>query len=342
MPVGTAATIKAARAEEVSAMGYAIMLSNTYHLVLRPGLEVIARAGGLHRFMNWKANILTDSGGFQVFSLSRSRKITEEGVAFNSHIDGSRAIFTPESVVDAQTVFGSDVMMQLDVCSPWGVSEEDAEEALAVTGRWAARSKAAWEERGRPGALFGIVQGGFSKKLREKAVAELAALDLPGYALGGLSVGEPFEVFSELTAFSAPLLPAGKPRYLMGIGTPDYILEAVRAGIDLFDCVFPTRTARNGLLFSSSGYVSIKREEHKLDQGPIDPECRCATCASYSRSYLRHLYKSGEILYSMLATHHNLRFLADFVDSIRVSIVEGRFMEFYAYWIDRFRKAAQP
>lgn len=339
MPVGTNATVKAVSKDSLADIGFEIILANTYHLYLRPGHELIREAGGLHGFTGWKGNFLTDSGGFQVFSLAKLRKISDEGVKFQSHIDGSRHFLTPELAVDIQTAFASDIFMQLDVCSSWGTDERDTLKALVLTSQWAARSKRRWEEtRGNfQGKLFGIVQGGFYKELRARSAEEIVALDTPGIAIGGLSVGEPFDVYAELLAYTAALLPEDKPRYVMGIGTPEYILEAVQNGVDMFDCVFPTRTARNGLLFTAAGPISIKQAQYTRDFGPADPECSCPVCRQYSRAYLRHLYKNDEILFSMLASYHNLAFLHDFVRRIGYSIEEGRFVDFKREFLARYQ-----
>lgn len=340
MPVGTNATVKAVPPEDLQAMGFGIILANTYHLYLRPGHELIRQAGGLHGFSGWKGNFLTDSGGFQVFSLSPLRKISDEGVKFRSHIDGSSHFLSPEKVVEIQTAFNSDIQMQLDICSPWGEEEKKAAKSMALTHAWARRAKAAWEkardEEDYRGSLFGIVQGSFYKDLRKESAQRLVELDLPGIAIGGLSVGEPKDVFCEMLEHTAAFLPADKPRYLMGIGTPDYILEAVRNGIDLFDCVYPTRTARNGLLFTSTGQISIKKLIYEKDFSPIDPECSCPVCLNHSRSYLRHMYRNGEILYSILATRHNLHFLSDLVRHIRLAILQDRFEDFRKDFLARY------
>jgi queuine tRNA-ribosyltransferase len=330
MPVGTNGTVKAVSKDSLEEIGFDIILANTYHLYLRPGHELIQEAGGLHGFTGWKKNFLTDSGGFQVFSLSKLRKISDEGVRFQSHIDGSKHFLTPELVVDIQTAFSSDIFMQLDVCTPWGASEQDSLKALKQTSAWGERSVRRWEETrgGYQGKLFGIVQGNFYKDLRTRSAEEIIALDTPGIAIGGLSVGEPFTVFADFLAHTAALLPFGKPRYVMGIGTPEYILEAVQNGIDMFDCVFPTRTARNGLMFTAKGPISIKQARYTKDFDPPDPQCACKVCNEYSRAYLHHLYKNDEILYSMLASYHNLAFLHEFVKRIRYSIDEGKFLEF--------------
>ncbi len=339
MPVGTNATVKAVPKESLEEMGFEIILANTYHLYLRPGHELIRQAGGLHGFTGWKGNFLTDSGGFQVFSLAPFRKITSEGVRFQSHIDGSRHVLRPEDAVDIQTALASDIFMQLDVCTPYGSGESESLEALRLTSDWAGRSKERWlSTRGDfRGSLFGIVQGNFFPALRARSAEEILALDLPGIALGGLSVGEPFEVFEETLAYSAELLPEDKPRYVMGIGTPEYILAAVENGIDMFDCVLPTRTARNGLLYTFSGKLVIKNARYERDFGPPDEECGCRVCRQYSRAYLRHLYKNGEILWSILASYHNLYFLRDLVSRIRYSIESGSFQSFKQEFYTKYR-----
>lgn len=343
MPVGTNATVKAVPPEDLQAMGFKIILANTYHLYLRPGPELIRKAGGLHGFSGWRGNFLTDSGGFQVFSLAPFRKIVDEGVKFRSHIDGSSHFLTPEKIVDIQTAFNSDIQMQLDVCAPWGEADKKAWKAMMLTLDWGRKAKAQWEKaksEGYQGKLFGIVQGNFYKELRKESAERTIEQDFPGIAIGGLSVGEPTEVFSEFLEYTARLLPNDKPRYLMGIGTPDYILEAVRNGIDIFDCVYPTRTARNGLLFTSSGQITIKKAMYEDDFSPIDPECSCPVCLNHSRAYLRHLYRNGEILYSILATRHNLHFLGDLVRKIRLAILQDRFEEFRKDFLKRY--FAQP
>ena len=331
MPVGTAATVKAIPHARLEEMGYGLILGNTYHLVLRPGTSVISGLGGLHGFSSWQRNILTDSGGYQVFSLPSLRRISEEGVAFQSHVDGSRHLFTPESVVDAQVSFGSDVQMALDVCTGHGVDRSEAEEAMVRTSRWARRARDRWLGRrddGYEGLLFGIVQGNFHPDLRSRSVAELTALDLPGIAIGGLSVGEPPELFRETLEVTAAQLPEEPPRYLMGIGTPDYIFDAVSAGIDMFDCVFPTRIARNGTLLTWDGRLVLRHEAHRDDGGPVDPRCCCLACRRYSRAYLRHLFKTGEMLGPMLATEHNLYFLAELLEGIRGAIRDGSYTSY--------------
>jgi queuine tRNA-ribosyltransferase len=343
MPVGTNATVKALTKDDVSEIGFKLILANTYHLYLKPGKKVIEGFSGLHGFSGWKGNFLTDSGGFQVFSLSPFRKISDNGINFRSHIDGSAHSFTPEDVVELQTAFQSDIMMQLDVCSAYGVERKEAERAVRLTTAWAQRSKTAWESRRdrTGGQLFPIVQGNFFKDLRARSASEIIELDLPGIAIGGLSVGEPFDIFSEYLASTAALLPTEKPRYLMGIGTPEYILEAVEQGIDMFDCVFPTRTARNGLLFTRGGPISIKKAAYEFDSLPIDPECRCKVCKTYSRSYLRHLYRSGEILYSMLGSYHNLAFLKALIDEIRENIRSSTLSAYKRDFLSRYQKKGE-
>ena len=339
MPVGTNATVKAVTKDWLEEIGFEIILANTYHLYLRPGPELMQQAGGLHGFSGWKRNFLTDSGGFQVFSLSKLRKITDEGVRFQSHIDGSRHFFTPESIVDIQSKFNSDIQMQLDVCTGFGTDYKKSKDALRVTSAWAERAKKAWLEKqdeGYKGVLFPIVQGNFYKDLRLQSAEFVSSLDTPGIAIGGLSVGEPFEVYSEVLAYTAEALPENKPRYVMGIGTPDFILEAVENGIDMFDCVLPTRNARNGSYFTHDGPLSIKREQFKNDFSPIDSECGCMVCRQYSRAYLRHLYKNDEILSSMLASYHNLYFLNDLVKNIRKAINEDRFADFKKEFLLRY------
>jgi queuine tRNA-ribosyltransferase len=341
MPVGTNATVKAQTVDDLEETGFEIILSNTYHLYLRPGTEVIGAAGGLHNFMRWDRNILTDSGGFQVFSLAPMRKIRDEGVRFRSHIDGSYHNLSPEDVVGIQKILGSDIQMQLDVCTPWGISYKEAEEALRLTTLWLNRAKSAWEEvcdSTYQGKLFSIVQGNFFKDLRERSVESVIAADTPGIAVGGLSVGEEEPVFLDYLAYTASLLPPEKPRYVMGIGTPQYILGAIEQGIDMFDCVFPTRTARNGHVFSRHGPYNLKKAENRLNFEPIDKECGCRVCRKYSLAYLRHLFKTQEILCSMLATYHNLYFLYDLVKEARRAIDEDRFLPFKSSFLGAYSK----
>lgn len=332
MPVGTQGTVRAVRLENLHELGFQMILGNTYHLYLRPGMEVLKTHGGLHQFMNWHGNILTDSGGYQIFSLSALRKIYNGGVEFRSHIDGSAHFLTPEKVVDIQHCLNSDVQMALDICTPPAVSYAEAEQAVEITGSWARRARAHWSGLGDAGGtaayaghLFGIVQGNFYEDLRRRSAGELCELDLPGYAIGGLSVGESFAEFQHFLAFTAPLLPADRLRYLMGIGTPEYILEAIEHGIDMFDCVFPTRIARNGSCFTNHGRLVLKNKRYKFDSRPIMAE---GPIVQYSRSYLRHLFKSDEILGPMLASLHNLWFLKDLVERAAAAIRENRFLQF--------------
>lgn len=339
MPVGTAATVKAVSKDELEEIGFEIILANTYHLFLRPGADLIHEAGGLHGFSGWKRNFLTDSGGFQVFSLSKLRKISDEGVTFQSHIDGSRHFFTPENVVQTQVKFNSDIQMQLDVCSGYGVEKSEAERALKITSAWAKRAKDEWilkRGEGYEGILFPIVQGNFFEDLRIQSAEFVSSLDLPGIAIGGLSVGEPPETFARFTQFTLPLLPEEKPKYIMGIGTPEYILEAVANGVDMFDCVLPTRNARNGSYFTRDGMLSIKQERFTHDFSPIDSECSCKVCRNYSRAYLRHIFKEQEILSSMLASYHNLYFLNNMIKEIRASIENDCFEEYRKNFLVRF------
>ena len=339
MPVGTNATVKAMPKDFLEEIDFDIILANTYHLFLRPGPDLIKEAGGLHGFSQWKKNFLTDSGGFQVFSLSKLRKITDEGVRFQSHIDGSYHMFTPENVVQTQTKFNSDIQMQLDVCSGWGVERKEAERALKITSDWLLRAKGEWEkqrENGYEGMLFPIVQGNFFEDLRQKSAEFVSSLDMPGIAIGGLSVGEPPEEFTKYLNYTVQYLPEDKPKYVMGIGTPEYILDAVQAGIDMFDCVLPTRNARNGSYFTRRGMLSIKQERWIHDFGPVDSECNCKVCRTYSRSYLRHLFKEQEILSSILASYHNLYFLNNMLKEIRVAIEEDRFEEYRKEFLEKF------
>ena len=330
MPVGTAATVKGITKDDLHEIGFEIILANTYHLFLRPGMDVIKQAGGLHGFSGWNKNFLTDSGGFQVFSLSQLRKIKEEGVTFQSHIDGSRQFLSPEIAVQVQAAFNSDIQMQLDICSPYGIPKKETEKALTLTTAWMHRAVREWDQtEGYEGSLFPIIQGGFFEDLRLRSIESIMECDPHGIAIGGLSVGEPEEVYKEFLAFTAAHVPKHKPLYVMGIGTPDYILEAVKNGVDIFDCVLPSRNARNGNLFTRTGPISIKKKEYEYDFGPIDPSCSCKVCRNYSRAYLRHLFRCKEILYSMLATYHNLAFLHRMVAEIREAITEDRFSEYY-------------
>ena len=339
MPVGTNGTVKALTVDDLTEIGFEIILSNTYHLYLRPGTDVLSAAGGLHRFMNWDKNILTDSGGFQVFSLSGLRKITEEGANFQSHVDGSRHFISPEKAVEIQTIFGSDIQMQLDVCTGFGVTEAESKKALELTNKWLCRAKKTWEEKctiGYSGSLFAIVQGNFFPQLRVQSAEACIEADTPGIAIGGLSVGEPPEVFNDILALTAELLPKEKPRYLMGIGTPQYILIAIENGIDMFDCVLPTREGRNGKVYTNKGPFVLKKSENNFDFSPIDSECSCKVCKHYNRSYLRHLFKTQEILCSMLASYHNLYFLNGLVQKARNAIEQGHFAEFKREFLEKY------
>ncbi len=321
MPVGSLGAVKGLSPQQLEATGASIMLANLYHLALRPRVDLIAEQGGLHTFCGWQRPILTDSGGFQVFSLSRLRTVDREGVTFRSHLDGDEMRFTPEGVLEMQGRLGVDIAMMLDECPPWPESKEAVADALGRTNEWARRTRAAWT--GEP-SVFGIVQGGVHKDLREQAVAELTELDFDGYAIGGVSVGEPLTERRSVVEWTAPLLPESKPRYLMGVGTPMDILHAVQQGIDLFDCVLPTRNARHGVLFSRQGVLRIKNSRYRRDDGPVDPDCRCEVCRRVSRAFLHHLIRSGELTGPVLATLHNLRFYLDFMADLREAIASGR------------------
>lgn len=329
MPVSTQGTVKAMSPDELKDMGAEIIVCNTYHLYLKPGHEIISSLGGIHRFMNWDRTILTDSGGFQVFSLSALRKIEENGIHFKSHIDGSMHFIGPKDAMEIQSVLGSDIAMVLDECTPYPSSYEYAMKSLELTIRWAAQCKELQKE-GQ--ALFGIVQGSLFEDLRKRCAEELIEIGFDGYAVGGLSVGEPKEEMHKMIYLTATLLPPDKPRYLMGIGDLKDVLIAVEAGFDMFDCVMPTRNARNGTLFTSRGKISIKRTEFKSDRGPLDPDCECYTCRNYSRGYLRHIFLSKEILSMRLNTIHNLYFYFNFFRDMRKFIIEGKFMEFKRKW----------
>ena len=335
MPVGTQATVKAMKPEDVERTGAQIILGNTYHLYLRPGSDIIREAGGLHKFMNWDKPILTDSGGYQVFSLGHMRKITEEGVKFQSYIDGSRHLLTPEKSIEIQTDLGSDIMMAFDECAPPDADYAYIERSKAMTTRWLERCISAHKNTEKQ-ALFGIMQGGFFRDLREESAKAIVDFDLPGYAIGGISVGETKEEYIGVLEYAPDLLPENKPRYVMGIGTPDYIFEAVEHGVDMFDCVEPTRIARHGMEMTSQGRISIKNARFARDFGPLDPECDCYTCRNYSRAYLRHLFREGEALSHMLLSEHNLRFLSHMCENIRASIEEDRFMEYKSEFYSKY------
>lgn len=335
MPVGTAGTVKAMKPEEVRDMGAQIILGNTYHLYLRPGHEVVKVAGGLHKFMNWERAILTDSGGFQVFSLGAMRKISEEGVEFRSHIDGSKHMLSPEKSMEIQNALGSDIMMAFDECAPYPADRNYVKNSLERTTRWLKRCKE-YHKNTEQQSLFGIMQGGMYKDLRKQSAEEIVELDLPGYAIGGLSVGEPKEIMYEVMDDCVDYLPADKPRYLMGVGSPDCLFEGVERGIDMFDCVLPTRIARHGMAMTSQGRVNIKNARYERDFTPLDPNCDCYTCRNYSKAYLRHLFKSDEILSSMLMTTHNLHFLVNTMAGIRKAIEEDRFLEYKKEFYDSY------
>lgn len=340
MPVGTQATVKAMTPEELEGMGVQILLSNTYHLYLRPGTAIIKQAGGLHRFMHWSRPILTDSGGFQVFSLSAKRDVAEEGVTFRSHHDGSTHFFSPEKSIEVQNILGSDIMMPLDHVIGPPATEREASEAMERTIRWAERSKKYHRNTSKQ-TLFAIVQGGTFARLREKCCRELVKMDFPGYALGGLSVGEPKEEMYRILDRAVPLLPTDKPRYLMGVGSADALLEGVMRGVDLFDCVLPTRIARNGRVMVAGGYLTLRNARYASDLRPIEPGCMCYACRHYSRAYIRHLLKANEILGLRLTTHHNLFFLKNFMTGIRHAILEKRLAQFYEEFQARFQPARQ-
>lgn len=327
MPVGTQGSVKALSPHDLEDIKAQIILGNTYHLYLRPGDELVKRRGGLHRFMNWKRPILTDSGGFQVFSLKEIRKITEEGVEFRSYIDGSKHFFSPEKAVEIQQNLGSDIIMVLDECVGYGADHAYTAKSLELTTRWARRCRE-FHPKGKNGQLlFGITQGGFFKDLRERSLEQLREIDFDGFAIGGLSVGESTTEMYDILHHIAHQLPQDKPRYLMGVGTPLDILEGIEAGVDMFDCVLPSRNARNGTLYTSRGKVNIKRAEFREDDSPLDPNCTCYTCQNFSKAYLRHLYTAREILSYRLNTIHNLAFFLDTVDKARAAIKAGRFAE---------------
>ncbi len=326
MPVGTQATVKGVTPDHLEDIGAQIILANTYHLFIRPGHELVKELGGLHKFMGWNRPILTDSGGFQIFSLKDLAKITEEGATFKSHLDGAKLFLSPENAVEVQEALGSDIMMVLDTCIPYPATRKEAEEATALTGRWARRSKEAKSETDQ--LLFGIVQGGMHEDLRQQAVEELVNIGFDGYAMGGLSVGEPTELMRDITEAAAAMLPQDYPIYLMGVGTPEDLVESVARGVDMFDCVMPTRNARNGMLFTSEGRLVIKNAKYREDQRPLDEKCDCYTCRNFSRAYLRHLYMAREILSSMLNSIHNLHYYTSLMADIRKSIEEDCFEKF--------------
>ncbi len=328
MPVGTQATVKAMTPEELKEIVQAqIILGNTYHLFLRPGHKLIEKAGGLHKFMNWDRPILTDSGGFQVFSLGKLRKISEEGVEFRSYIDGSKNFMGPEESIEVQQALGSDIMMAFDECCEYPSSYEYTKKSMERTTRWAERCKKAWTNRETQG-LFGIIQGGFYKDLRDISTEQLIAMDFPGYAIGGISVGEPKEVFLDILNYTTPKMPENKPRYLMGVGSPDYLIEAAMAGIDMCDCVLPTRIARHGTAMTHNGKLVVRNSTYAEDFTPLDPECDCYTCKNYTRAYIRHLLNVNEILGMRLLSIHNLRFLTKLMDRVRIEIENDNLLNF--------------
>ena len=336
MPVGTQATVKSMTPEELKEEVKAqIILSNTYHLYLRPGHKLVEEAGGLHEFMRWDRPILTDSGGFQVFSLSDLRKISEDGVEFKSHLDGSKHMFTPESVMEIENSLGADIIMAFDECCPYPSTYEYAKNSMERTTRWAQRCKEAHKKADKQ-ALFGIVQGSMYKDLREKSAKDLVAMDLPGYAVGGLSVGEPLELMCEVLEHTTQFLPENKPRYLMGVGTPDYLIEAVLRGIDMCDCVLPTRIARNGTAMTWNGKVVVRNATYEKDWGPLDSECDCYTCKNYTRAYIRHLVKTNEILGIRLLSIHNLRFLTKLMERVREEIEKDNLGTFKEEFYKRY------
>ena len=336
MPVGTQATVKSMTPEELkNEVGAQIILSNTYHLYLRPGEKIVKEAGGLHKFMNWDRPILTDCGGFQVFSLSDLRTISEEGVEFRSHLDGSKHLFTPEKVMQIEEDLGADIIMSFDECCPYPSTYEYTKQSMERTTRWAIRCKEAHKNTDTQG-LFGIIQGGFYKDLRKQSAEDLIKLDFPGYAIGGISVGEPKEEFLDVLRYTTPLMPADKPRYLMGVGSPDYLIEAALAGIDMCDCVLPTRIARNGTAMTWNGKVVIRNATYERDFTPLDPECDCYTCKNYTRAYIRHLVKTKEILGTRLLSIHNLYFLTKLMERVRIEIdnlleFKNKFYKKYGY-----------
>lgn len=334
MPVGTQASVKTMTPEEVRALGGEIILSNTYHLYLRPGPELIRKAGGLHRFMGWDGPILTDSGGYQVFSLAALRRITEEGVAFRSHIDGSEHFLTPERATIIQEALGADIAMAFDECAPYPCPYEHAQAAMERTTRWAHRCKKAHTRSDQ--ALFAIIQGSVYRDLREQSAKELGELDFDGYGIGGLSVGEPKEIMYEVLDYTVPLVPPDKPRYLMGVGSPDCLLEGVERGIDMFDCVLPTRIARNGTVFTSRGKLVVRNAEYAGDFSPLDPECGCYACRRFTRAYIRHLLKTNEILGIRLTTIHNLYFIFKLMNDIREAVRHGRLKQFKEEFLKKF------
>lgn len=335
MPVGTQATVKTMSPEEVKEMGAGIILSNTYHLWLRPGHEIVREAGGLHKFMNWDRAILTDSGGFQVFSLSDIRRIEEEGVHFRNHLNGDKLFLSPEKSMEIQNALGSDIMMAFDECPPYPATYEYMKNSVERTSRWAERCLKA-HARPEDQGLFGIVQGGEFEDLRKQSAKDLVSLDFPGYAIGGLSVGEPKEIMNRMLEFTTPLLPNDKPRYLMGVGSPDSLIDGAIRGIDMFDCVLPTRIARNGTCMTSQGRLVVKNAKFARDFGPLDPNCDCYTCKNYSRAYIRHLIKADETFGIRLTSYHNLYFLQDLMRQVRLAIRQDRLGDFREEFFEQY------
>ena len=336
MPVGTLATVKSLSPEEIKSLGAGVILANTYHLHIRPGEDIVAKHGGLHNFMHYDGPILTDSGGFQVFSLADNRQIKEEGVTFKSHLDGSKLFFSPEVAIGIEEKLGADIIMSFDECIPYPATYEYAKNSTERTLRWAKRGLKAKTRDDQ--ALFGIVQGGAYEDLRKKCALELASLPFDGYSIGGTSIGEPRDVYEKMIDYSVPYLPEDKPRYLMGVGSIDYILAGVERGVDMFDCVLPTRLARHGALYTSHGRVNIRDAKYKEDLSPLDDNCDCYTCKNYTKSYLRHLYVSDEILGKRLLTIHNVRFLISFMEKMREAIKNDKFLEFKEQYYEMFGK----
>lgn len=335
MPVGTQATVKTMSPEEIKGMDAGIILSNTYHLWLRPGHDIIREAGGLHKFMNWDRAILTDSGGFQVFSLSDMRKIEEEGVHFRNHLNGDKLFLSPEKSMEVQNALGSDIMMAFDECPPYPASHEYMKASVERTSRWAERCMTAHTNTDKQG-LFGIIQGGEYEDLRRQSAQDIISLDFPGYAIGGLSVGEPKDVMNRVLEFTTPLMPDNKPRYLMGVGSPDSLIDGAIRGVDMFDCVLPTRIARNGTMFTKKGRLVIKGAKFARDFGPVDETCDCYTCKNYSRAYLRHLFKADETFGLRLASTHNLHFLMNLMKDVRQAIREERLLDFKEEFFEEY------
>lgn len=334
MPVGTQATVKAVTPRDLHEMEAQIILANTYHLYIRPGHELVKEAGGLHKFMNWDKPILTDSGGFQVFSLAELRNIQEDGVAFKSHLDGASHFLSPEKAIEIENALGADIIMAFDECTPYPATYEYAGKSVERTTRWLGRCVAAHKREDQ--ALFGIIQGSMFPELRKKSAEGVLSYDLPGYAIGGLSVGEPKSLMYEMLDCTVPLMPKRKPRYLMGVGSPDCLMEGVIRGVDMFDCVLPTRIARNGTVLTSRGKVVVRNATYERDFSPLDPECDCYACKNFTRAYIRHLIKANEILASILTSIHNLRFLIHLMEDIRTAILEERLLEFRNEFFAKF------